>query len=85
MNILWAIISGFIVGLLAKLFMPGRDPGGIIITILLGIAGAVIATMVGRAMGWYAANQSAGFIASILGAILLLLIYRLFRGGRMAT
>ena len=80
MNILWAIVVGLVVGALAKLIMPGRDPGGILVTILLGIAGAVLASYLGRAMGWYAAGQSAGFIASVVGAIILLAIYRLIRG-----
>lgn len=80
MDILWAIVVGFVVGLLAKLIMPGRDPGGVIVTILLGIAGAIVATFLGRAMGWYAAGQSAGFIASIVGSVILLLLYRMIRG-----
>ena len=80
MNILWAIIIGFIVGVIAKLLMPGRDPGGILLTIVLGIAGALLATFLGRQLGWYAPGQSAGFIASIFGAIVLLFIYRLARG-----
>jgi uncharacterized membrane protein YeaQ/YmgE (transglycosylase-associated protein family) len=80
MDILWAIVVGFVVGLLAKLIMPGRDPGGVIVTILLGIAGAIVATFLGRAMGWYASGQSAGFIASIVGAVVLLLVYRMIRG-----
>jgi uncharacterized membrane protein YeaQ/YmgE (transglycosylase-associated protein family) len=81
-NILWTIVVGFVIGLLAKLFMPGRDPGGFIITVLLGIAGSVIAGFVGRSMGWYAQGQGAGILASIVGAMVLLLIYRMFRGGR---
>ncbi len=79
MNILWTIIIGLVVGALAKLIMPGRDPGGIIVTILLGIAGAFIASFVGRQLGWYGPGQSAGIVASIIGAIALLLIYRLFQ------
>lgn len=79
MNILWTIIVGLVVGALAKLIMPGRDPGGIIVTILLGIAGAFIASFVGRQLGWYGPGQSAGIVASIIGAIALLLIYRLFQ------
>ena len=80
---LWAIVIGLVVGALAKLVMPGRDPGGIIITILIGIVGSVLATWIGRAAGWYAEGQSAGFIASLLGAILLLVIYRLIVGRRV--
>jgi uncharacterized membrane protein YeaQ/YmgE (transglycosylase-associated protein family) len=82
MNILWTIIIGFIVGVVAKLLMPGRDPGGILMTIVLGIAGALLATFLGRSLGWYAHGQSAGFIASVVGAFLLLFIYRLARGRR---
>ncbi len=82
MHILWAIIIGFIAGAIAKLLMPGRDPGGFIVTTLLGIVGAIIATWLGRAIGWYGPNDGAGLIASIVGAIILLLIYRLFRGRR---
>jgi uncharacterized membrane protein YeaQ/YmgE (transglycosylase-associated protein family) len=66
-----------IVGIIAKLLMPGRDPGGFIVTILLGIAGAFVGTFVGRALGLYAEGEAAGFIMSLLGAILLLAIYRL--------
>jgi uncharacterized membrane protein YeaQ/YmgE (transglycosylase-associated protein family) len=82
MNIIWAIIIGFIAGAIAKLIMPGRDPGGFIITTLLGIIGAIVATWIGRAAGWYGPDEAAGLIAAILGAILLLIIYRLFRGRR---
>jgi uncharacterized membrane protein YeaQ/YmgE (transglycosylase-associated protein family) len=80
MAILWTIIIGLVVGAIAKLIMPGRDPGGFIITILLGIAGAFVAGWIGRSLGWYAEGQPAGFLASIVGAILLLLIYRMFKG-----
>lgn len=76
------LLIGLIIGALAKLVMPGRDPGGIIITILLGIAGSMLAGVVGREMHWYGANQAAGFIASILGAMLLLLGYRLIMRSR---
>lgn len=80
MHLLWMIVIGLIVGALAKLIMPGRDPGGIIVTILLGIAGSVVAGLIGRAVGWYSAGQPAGFIASIIGAIIILAIYRLIIG-----
>jgi uncharacterized membrane protein YeaQ/YmgE (transglycosylase-associated protein family) len=76
------IIFGLIVGALAKLVMPGRDPGGIIVTMLLGIAGALIGGWIGRAAGWYGPNDSAGFLMSFLGAILLLFIYRMMVGRR---
>jgi uncharacterized membrane protein YeaQ/YmgE (transglycosylase-associated protein family) len=78
------IIFGLIVGVIAKLLMPGRDPGGFIITILLGIAGALLGGFIGRALGFYGPNQGAGFIMSILGAILLLVLYR-FLGHRRAV
>ena len=84
MSILWTLIIGLIVGAVAKLLMPGKDPGGFIITILLGIAGSFVATYLGRALGWYRDGSSAGFIMSVLGAMLLLLIYRMFKG-RTAT
>jgi len=82
MTIIWAIIIGFIVGLVAKFLMPGRDPGGFIITALLGIVGAVVATFIGQAMGIYAAGQSAGFIGAVIGAIIVLAIYHMIRGRR---
>ena len=74
---LWWIIIGGIAGAIAKLLMPGKDPGGCIITILLGIAGALLAGFLGRAVGWYEPNEGAGFLAAIVGAFLILLIYRL--------
>ena len=70
------IVFGLIVGALAKLLMPGNDPGGFIVTILLGIAGAVVGGFVGRALGFYGADQTAGYLMSIVGAIVLLVIYR---------
>ena len=80
--ILWTLIIGLVVGAIAKLLTPGRDPGGCIITILLGIAGAFVAGYLGRLAGWYQPGQPAGFIASIIGAVILLLIYRLIAGKR---
>jgi uncharacterized membrane protein YeaQ/YmgE (transglycosylase-associated protein family) len=80
MYLLWMIVVGLIVGALAKLVMPGRDPGGIIVTILLGIGGSVVAGLIGRALGWYAEGQPAGFIASVFGAIVILAVYRLIIG-----
>ena len=77
----WIVIGG-LAGAIAKLLMPGRDPGGCIITILLGIAGALLAGFIGRAVGWYQPNEGAGFIAAIVGAFLILLIYRLVLGRR---
>ena len=77
MGILSWILFGLVVGVIAKLLMPGRDPGGFIITILLGIAGALIGGFVGRALGLYEANEGAGWLMSILGAIVLLALYRM--------
>ena len=82
MHILTMIIIGAIVGALAKLIMPGKDPGGVIITILLGIAGSFVAGMLGRALGWYHNEQGPGIIASIVGAVILLAIYRAVAGRR---
>jgi uncharacterized membrane protein YeaQ/YmgE (transglycosylase-associated protein family) len=79
---LWWIIIGGVAGGIAKLLMPGRDPGGCIITILLGIAGALLAGFIGKSVGWYGPNEGASFIAAIVGAFLILLIYRLIRGRR---
>lgn len=80
MGIIWAIIIGFIVGIVAKFLMPGRDPGGFIVTALLGVVGAVVATFLGQAMGFYTAGQSAGFIGAVIGAIIVLFVYNLVRG-----
>ena len=79
MSVLTTLLVGLVVGALAKFIMPGRDPGGIIVTMLLGIAGAFVGTMVGRAMGMYGPNQAAGWIMSIVGAMVLLLLYRLIK------
>ena len=79
MHILWTIIIGFLAGLVAKLITPGRDPSGFIITTLLGIAGAFIATYLGQAIGWYQAGQGAGFIGAVVGAVILLAIYHAFK------
>jgi uncharacterized membrane protein YeaQ/YmgE (transglycosylase-associated protein family) len=77
MGILTWILFGLVVGVIAKLLMPGRDPGGFIVTILLGIAGALLGGFIGRAMGWYGEGDAAGWIVSILGAIILLALYRM--------
>jgi uncharacterized membrane protein YeaQ/YmgE (transglycosylase-associated protein family) len=74
-GVLGWIIFGLIVGAVAKLLMPGRDPGGFIITILLGIAGAVLGGFLGRALGWYGEGDAAGFLMSLVGAVVLLAIY----------
>lgn len=77
MGIIASIIIGLLVGAVAKLLMPGRDPGGWIVTILLGLAGSFVAHFLGRALGWYQEGDPAGFIASVIGAIILLIVYRL--------
>jgi uncharacterized membrane protein YeaQ/YmgE (transglycosylase-associated protein family) len=76
------LIIGLLIGAVAKLLTPGRDPGGCIITMLIGIAGSFIASYAGQAMGWYQQGQPAGFIASVVGAMVLLLLYRLIAGRR---
>ena len=79
MHWLWAFLIGLVVGIIAKFLVPGKDPGGFIITGLLGIAGSLLAGWAGQQLGWYAPGDSAGFIASVVGAIVLLLIWRMFR------
>jgi uncharacterized membrane protein YeaQ/YmgE (transglycosylase-associated protein family) len=86
MGFLWTLIIGLVVGAIAKLIMPGRDPGGIIVTMLIGVAGALLAGFLGRALGWYTdPGQGPGIIASIIGALILLFLYRLFTGRRGTT
>ena len=79
LHFIWMCIIGLVAGALAKLIMPGKDPGGMFVTMLLGIAGSLIAGFLGRALGWYEVGQGAGLIMSVVGAILLLVVYRLFR------
>jgi uncharacterized membrane protein YeaQ/YmgE (transglycosylase-associated protein family) len=79
MSIVWTILIGFVAGLVARAIKPGDDSAGFIVTTLIGIAGSLIATYLGQAMGWYTAGQGAGFIASVVGAILLLFIYGLIK------
>ena len=76
-GLVWFLLIGLIAGAIAKLLMPGRDPGGCIVTILIGIAGAVLAGFIGQSVGWYQAGQGAGFIAAIVGALVILFVYRL--------
>jgi uncharacterized membrane protein YeaQ/YmgE (transglycosylase-associated protein family) len=80
MSIIWTILIGFIVGLLAKVLTPGRDPSGFFITALIGIAGSLLATYGGQALGLYHAGEPAGFLGSLIGAIILLVIYHMVRG-----
>src|ERR1700760_3293829 len=79
-HLLWEAIIGLIVGALAKLIMPGKDPGGIIVTMLIGVAGALLATFIGSHVGLYQEGQRAGFIMSLVGAVVILALYRLIRG-----
>jgi uncharacterized membrane protein YeaQ/YmgE (transglycosylase-associated protein family) len=79
MGLIWTVLIGLVIGAVAKLIMPGKDPGGVIVTILIGIAGSFIATYAGRALGWYQEGQSAGFIMSVIGAIVLLGAYHLVK------
>jgi uncharacterized membrane protein YeaQ/YmgE (transglycosylase-associated protein family) len=83
MAILSWIVFGLVIGIIAKLLMPGRDPGGFIITILLGIAGALVGGFIGRAMGLYSTGQAAGWLMSTLGAIILLALYRMLVRSRV--
>ena len=85
MEFIWMLFIGLIVGAIAKLVMPGKDPGGIFVTMLIGIVGALIAGFLGRALGWYSEGEPAGFIASVVGAILLLVFYRMISKKRRAT
>jgi uncharacterized membrane protein YeaQ/YmgE (transglycosylase-associated protein family) len=75
--LIWTLVIGLLIGAVAKLLMPGRDPGGCIITMLIGIAGSFVASYLGQALHWYEQGQPAGFVASVIGAMLLLLLYRL--------
>jgi uncharacterized membrane protein YeaQ/YmgE (transglycosylase-associated protein family) len=76
MSIVWTLIIGLVAGIVAKFLMPGRDPGGFIITMLLGVAGAFLATWLGREIGWYQAGEGAGFVGAVVGAVIILIIYR---------
>lgn len=83
MSILWVLLIGLLVGIVAKALMPGRDPGGFIITTLLGVAGAFLAHYIGQAAGWYTEGEPAGFLASVGGAVILLALYRMIVGRRV--
>lgn len=82
MGIIWTILIGFVVGVLAKFVMPGRDPGGFFVTAAIGIAGSLIATYGGKALGIYNGQETAGFIGAFIGAIILLILYRVLMRGR---
>ena len=79
MSIIWAIIVGLVAGALARLIVPGKQPGGFIVTIILGIVGALLATFLGKALGWYEPGESAGLIGATLGAILVIIVYNMIR------
>ena len=84
MHIIWFLIVGLVVGAIAKLLMPGRDPGGVIVTMLLGIVGSIVAGFLGRALGIYHTRDvGPGIIASIIGAVLVLAVYRAIVGRRV--
>lgn len=85
MYILATIIIGLIIGAVAKFLMPGKDPGGFIITMVLGIVGAVLATYIGQSIGWYLPGEPAGFLASVLGAMVVLIIYRMAVGKKISS
>lgn len=84
MSIIGTILIGFLVGLVARFLMPGKDPAGFIVTTLLGIVGAIVATYLGQALGLYLPGQPAGFIGAVIGAIILLALYRTFSGRKTA-
>ncbi|HEV7775921.1 MAG TPA: GlsB/YeaQ/YmgE family stress response membrane protein [Luteibacter sp.] len=79
MHWLWVFLIGIVIGAIAKLLVPGKDPGGFIVTGLLGVAGSLLAGWIGTKLGWYQADEPASFIASVVGAIILLLIWRMFK------
>jgi uncharacterized membrane protein YeaQ/YmgE (transglycosylase-associated protein family) len=84
LSFIWMCIIGLVAGAIAKLIMPGKDPGGLIVTMLIGIAGSIVAGYLGRAIGWYQEGQGAGLIMSVVGAIILLAVYRMMTSRRAA-
>ncbi len=82
---IWTLVVGLIIGAIAKFLMPGKDPGGMIITMLLGVAGAFLANFIGSSMGYYEPNEPAGFVASVIGAVILLSVYRAVIGRKSVT
>jgi uncharacterized membrane protein YeaQ/YmgE (transglycosylase-associated protein family) len=80
LSLLWTALIGLIIGAVAKFLMPGKDPGGIIVTMLIGIAGSFLASWLGRQAGFYQEGQAAGFIMSVIGALILLAAYRMIKG-----
>ena len=84
LGLIWSAIIGLVAGALAKLVMPGKDPGGIWVTMVIGVGGGILATILGRVVGWYREGETGGFIAAFLGAVLLLWIYRLVKKPKSA-
>lgn len=82
MSIIWMLVVGLVVGAIAKLMMPGKDPGGFVVTMLLGVAGALVAGFLGRTLGWYREGDPVGLFASIIGAVILLALYRMVSRSR---
>ncbi|PWS38588.1 GlsB/YeaQ/YmgE family stress response membrane protein [Falsiroseomonas bella] len=82
MGFIWTIIIGFLAGVVAKFLMPGNQPGGFIVTTLLGIVGAVVATLIGQSIGWYQPGDGAGFVGAVVGAVILLALFRAFGARR---
>ncbi len=82
---IWTLIVGLVVGAIAKLMMPGKDPGGFVVTMILGVLGAFAANFIGSSLGWYGQDEPVGFVASVIGAVLLLAIYRAATGNRQLT
>lgn len=80
MTFLWMLIIGLVVGVVAKFLTPGRDPAGCLVTMLLGVVGSMLAGFIGRSAGWYTEGQPVGFIASVGGAIIILLVFRMIKG-----
>jgi len=85
LHLLWTVIIGFIAGAVAKFIMPGKDPGGFLVTTGLGVGGALVATFLGRLSGWYQEGESAGFIAAVVGAVIVLAVYRFIRKKQAAS
>lgn len=81
----WALIIGLIVGAVAKMLMPGKDPGGLFVTMILGVVGAMLAQWIGLTAGWYTQDQAPGFIASVVGSVIVLALYRAVIGGKTRT
>jgi uncharacterized membrane protein YeaQ/YmgE (transglycosylase-associated protein family) len=84
-DMIWTLIVGLVVGAIAKLMIPGKDPGGFVVTMILGVLGAFAANFIGTSLGWYKQDEPVGFVASVVGAVILLAIYRVATGNRQLT